>query len=86
MTEMRKSERGFYQGYQMSDSAAGTARVAQSSRAVFKGDAVQSGYVWLLISDQFGPMNSASLHLSHEQARELAKRIVVMVDECEAAR
>ena len=73
-------------GYQMSDSAAGTARVAQSSRAVFKGDAVQSGYVWLFVSERLGSMNHAALHLSHEQARELAKRIVMMVDECEARR
>jgi len=86
MTAMRKSERGFYQGEHMSDSAGGKARLAQSSRAVCEGDAVQSGYVWLFISDEFGPMNSASLHLSHEQARELAKRINAMVGECEASR
>ena len=79
MTEMRKRAREFYQGQKMSDSAEGTARIAPGS----------PGYVWLFTTDRSnGHENAieARLVLSHEQARELAKRINAMVDECEAIR
>lgn len=85
---MKTSERGFYQGEQIAVTRGGHVRVAESSAAVCEGDEVQSGYVWLFLHDAAHhesrqPIDAAA-HMSHEQARELARALNALVDAIEA--
>ncbi len=82
---VQKNERGFYQDEPIEDTRGGIARVAQSSAAVCEGDDVQSGYIWLFVTDRVHNRSGtvdAALHLSHEQAIELSTRLVAMVNMC----
>lgn len=83
-----RTGRGFIDAGVVQDTRGGSATVRQSSAAVCDGDAVQSGYVWLSVRDvvHHGVPVEASLHLSHEQALELADRLTALVKACEEAK
>lgn len=83
-----RTERGFCDAGTVQDARGGSATLRQSSAAVCEGDAVQSGYVWLFVRDVVHhevPVES-SLHMSHEQALELADRLTELVKACEEAK